>query len=202
MKRFVVGVVAVGYALTLMVGGVYAKEAKSNTVVFAGLPPVWLSISNKRKVMVTVSDQVSDGCWTSVNATKTAVELEMKRSGFKLSSDGGLGTISIFLTALGFEKAGICVVSQKMEVWITIVNKWTSNGHEVVALVNTQIWRRNGISTGGKGIVSNGLKDGFVGYAQQFLVDIDKRKEIMVEQIRKNATNKAAKAYWTNYKID
>jgi hypothetical protein len=176
-----------------------AAEFKSETFLWGGNAR-WLSITNNSTFKVNVSDQVTDGCWTNSTSVKTAVELELKRSGFKLATDKDSFSYRINLNTLGFEKAGICVTSYKMEMLWLGLDYVVFDGHRVTSLGNRIFWRRSGIYTGGKNIISGGLKETYVNIIQEFLVDIDKKKKENLDNILEVSKKDAkAKAYWEKF---
>lgn len=193
-------------ALTLAIcsSNGYAVEYKSNTLLF-GTTLDWLRINKNAEFKVIINDQVTDSCWTNATAVKTAVELELKRSGFKLSSEKNAFPFRIYLTTLGFEKAKICMVSMRMELWgFTSLDTFVKNDHKITSFLNYKFyWSRDGIVSGGKGNMSSWIKEDYIEYIQNLLVFIDKRKTAILEEVVKEAEkDAAAKAFWSKYKSD
>ena len=62
----------------------YAGAQDKTRVFVYDISPNWLILKQNTPFRVNVDDQVGDGCWTNTDAVKTAVELEIKRSGFKV----------------------------------------------------------------------------------------------------------------------
>ena len=83
----------------------------------------WIYMNKDTEFEVVISDHVVDGCWTNPSAVKTAVELELEKSGFKLADDNSVFTKTFYLSSTGYKtKQGFCVSDYSLELWSVIVD--------------------------------------------------------------------------------
>ena len=173
-----------------------AEEIDETTYIF-GMDTRWLSIENG-KFEVFVFDQVKDGCWTNSGAVKTAVELELNRSGYELASDDEDASNAIFLTSLGFSQSGICVATYSFEIYTGDTVRFYSGEHGVLSLYRSQLWENSGVLAGGKSKMNSGLKDSYVTLTQEFLVDVVKQKKNVVKEIIEKSSG-SERSFWESY---
>lgn len=176
-----------------------AEEIDKTTYIF-GMDTRWLSVE-KGKFEVFVFDQVKDGCWTNSAAVKTAVELELNRSGYELAGDDEHASNAIFLTSLGFLQSGICVATYSFEVYTSDTVRFYSGEHRVLSLYHSQLWEDSGVLAGGKSKMNSGLKDSYVNMTQEFLVNIAKQKKNVVREIIEKSTD-PERSFWENYNLE
>ena len=68
-----------------------------------------------KKYKVFVEDQITDGCWSSPDASKNAVALELKRSE-KLADEDIQFFNSFLLSGFGGELSGVCVAVVSLQL--------------------------------------------------------------------------------------
>jgi hypothetical protein len=222
MKQLGMALVGLALALATVIGGraFSADEKLSETSVFVN--PAFLWLRKGALFNVSVDDGVTDGCWTNADSVKTAVELELQRSGFdiaeKKDDDLVISQFDVLLETLGFsfistdnKKLG-CVGHYKLSVDSAGKSEFifNSNGHHLVYDGNNILWMESGL------VVSSNLNkpfmDGFIDFIKSFLVDTDKIKIDVVSEARANAEKvpvevrdlleSSAQAYWNAYKLD
>lgn len=173
-----------------------AADEFQTTYIF-GVDTRWLSVEDG-KFEVVLSDQVTDGCWTSSKSAKTAVELEITRSGYELVGDDEYANNSILLTSVGFLKAGVCVATYEFEIYAGDSIRFYKDEHEVLSLYKSRLWGASGVLTGGKDKMNVGLKEAYVDMAQEFLVNIGRQKSNALKVIRERAQGEE-KVFWEKY---
>jgi len=171
--------------------------------------PRWLGITTEKPIRVILSDQVKDGCWTSSLATKNSASLELTRSGFKIDDDKSFMPITIRLVATGYYSGGQCVAIYDTTVFHIGTSEYGISGHNITSLRLSPIWSSKGVISGPKNTFSTRLKERFTESVQEFLLEIQKQKEI----VRKTAVESAShvnkkegieahpsRDFWINYK--
>jgi hypothetical protein len=164
----------------------------------------WLKLDKNTEFSVTISDQVSGGCWTNIKAVKTAVELELKRSGYNLAVEGPEFSTKIFMTSLGYEMGEqYCVATYSMKVLGGAIGYFNESGHSVKSAVNAWLWTSDGILSVGKSEMNSRLKNAYVEMIQSFLIIIDAKKKAALKAVKATARiSPEAKDFWSNYKLD
>lgn len=71
-----------------------------------------------QKFLVDVDDQITDGCWSNPNSAKTAVELELKRSG--RLADKNIEWEKMFAKTIYLEGFGFAIGSSKSTCVVTL----------------------------------------------------------------------------------
>ena len=176
----------------------YATEPLSTTMVFnKNLGP--LKVLPGKFIAVTIDDQVADGCWTNAEATRIAVQSELKRSGYQAEGEIPAGYIN--LSAAG-RRAGehSCAVNIIFIVNTVVTDSHAVEGHQVTAIDNHIMWIRSILIVTSKTNISEKIKIGFVKMAQMFLADIERNRKLLLEDITKNAGD-VAKTFWSTYKL-
>ena len=176
----------------------YATEPLSTTMVFnKSLGP--LKVAPGKFVSVAIDDQVTDGCWTNAEATRIAVQLELKRSGYQ--AEGKIPAGYIYLSAAGHKTSeDTCAVNIIFIVNTVVTDSHVVAGHQVTAIDNHIMWVRSILIVTSKANMSEKIKVGFVKMAQMFLTDIGRNRKLLLEDITKNAGD-AAKTFWSTYKL-
>ena len=97
-------------------------------------------------------DKVGDGCWTNIGAVKTAVELEIKRSGFKLADDKYIFPTNVSIVSIGGKLSdNSCVATLRIEVWGPVVfEEFISDGNKINFIGQSILWQKEGVVIGGK----------------------------------------------------
>lgn len=158
----------------------------------------WMHVERDKRVKVAISDQVSDGCWRDPQTSKTAVELEFIRSGFKLDDKA---PSTILLTGIGYKTkgVGICVVSYYLTFNVIDVEETYAGGRRLVAITtNKDLYFQGGVMSGGAQDSSDRLKTNFVDFAQATLVHYSKQVQNVKDAIKANADTEGA-AFWLNW---
>jgi len=131
-------------------------------------------------IAVTVSNQASDGCWTSADASKNAVTLALRRNGLTVVEGGltdlGLTNLVMTLRVTGYETAGICAASYETSVMKAIITQVIipqggGSMQNIKSVGQFTIWSTEGLITGDKSDFSARIRQKFVESADEFLVD-------------------------------
>lgn len=199
----------IALVVALMIGFVFSHSAKasddfkSETWVL-GERAGWLSLNKGEEFKVFITDSVSDGCWTNASAAQTAVELELKRSGFKVVDEASFLSNVLILNSVGYKLGdNSCAASYRLEVLNGITDAYYINGHRLKGYTRATLWEHGGILSGAKNSMNNRLKNSFVELVQKFLVQIDKNKEKVLKAAKENAeADGGAKTFWTNYRFE
>lgn len=182
---------------------VKAEETISKTEVWANAR--WLLFNKENEVEVIISDQVEDGCWTNSKSVKTVVELELKRSGYKLADENTMFSKRFYLTSLGYEASGTCIVTYRIELWWMINDEYFFNGHKTNSYINTQAWASYGVLSGPKNGINTRIKESYVEIIQSFLIKIDQIRNDTLEVIKEAADiskDESSIAFWSSYNLD
>jgi hypothetical protein len=150
----------------------------------------WLHVNTgpiANEMRVVVEDQVENGCWTSAKASKTAVELELKRSGHTVSNtQSNHFDHRVVLSAQGYalDRNQICVIALQTSV-VTNVTETIGihGGHELANIRLVPIWTRRKLLTGPKYSMNSRTREEFVTSAQEFLNDVENVKADLIEQV-------------------
>ena len=163
----------------------------------------WLNLDKNTEFSLTISDQVSGGCWTNIKAVKTAVEVELKRSGYNLAVEGPEFSTKIFMTSLGYEMGEqYCVATYSMKVLGGAVGYFNESGHRVKSAVNAWLWTSDGILSDVKSQMNSRLKNAYVEMIQSFLSIIDAKQKAALKAVKATSSiSPEAKEFWSNYKL-
>ena len=179
-----------------------ASENENRFVVLFDVDSRWLSLDKDTVFELGVSDQVSDGCWKNIEATKNAVELELNRSSFQTSKDQILGW-NVVLKSVGYGfGSNLCAVYYELSVRAPDFRENHFGDHGVRALYYSTIWSQGGIMTGVKDSMSSRLKTAYVELIQVFLLDINKQKRALLEEAIKASDSPEQKNFWSSYKME
>ncbi len=186
------------WVLVIFSGVARSEESSRMTAIF-GLDPHWLGVKQTSTFQTIMSDEVSGGCWTNKKAVQTAIELELNRSNYKIEySDKKTPNYKVFVASVGFIKAGFCVVTYNLEVWRLDATSYHTSGHEVLSLRRAMLWSGRGVLTGAKQKMSNWLKETYTDLIKEFLVDINKNREAVLNRVRGSATGEE-KTFWNSF---
>jgi hypothetical protein len=188
--------------LTLFSQSIGAKDQPnlSETFVF-GHDLAWLTLRKGGEFVVLPNDSVEGGCWTNIKAVKTAVELELKRSGFKVvEEDDNFSRSLIILSATGYALSdNSCVASYNLLWRRTAFEEKNFEGHNLSSLYRPVSWRSGGVMSGSKSAFNLRLKEAFVELVQSFLNGIDNEQQKIKDAATETASSGEVKDYWSNY---
>jgi hypothetical protein len=190
--------------VTISLAPATKAEEITNTIIWENSSS-WMELNKGVEIRVEYSDGVKDGCWINAKTVKTAVELELKRSGYNITQEAEIAKFHIFLTSFGGDvfSEGSCAVAYDLGVWWWNKDEFSSNEHKITAYVNTPLWKSGGMLTGPKNGMNGRLKEKYVDLVQNFLNGIDVKRRAVLKEISESVTlTPEAKAYWSNYKID
>ena len=193
-------VVAITFAPTIN-----AAELTNTFIRGFGKDVGWLGLNKEQKFEVKIIDSVKDGCWTNAKSVKTAVESELKRSGYKLADEYVVGPIIVYIHSVGYaiDDRKSCIVSYELDIQRMLADKFSSVKHHLRSWVYASLWTRSGVMNGPKYGINREIKDNYVDLMQSFLSGIAAEKIAILEEIaRVDYVSSEAKAYWSNYKVD
>lgn len=173
------------------------SSAEDNTLIFDG-DFAYLRLENIKKVHVEVSDQVSDGCWTSLSQSRDAVKLEFIRSGYEVTEETAFMPI-VTVAAIGYQVGrGNCAVYQRVILEIPDYNSWTENGYNVDSYFYRTLTSEGNMITGPKGSMSGRIKNSFTDLAQSMLVSISEKKNRIADKVLDKSEGEAQR-FWQTY---
>jgi hypothetical protein len=174
--------------LVLIASRANALEPTNMTIDFNSQSLGWLEVTRGgiwNQMRVTINDQVSDGCWKSPQTSKTAAELELKRSKYGVSENTNdkLDNL-VVLTALGYAlNTQVCVVSLETSLVATVTeNKSTRGDHELQNMRRSTIWDRKALISGPKSSMNSRIKETFINHIQSFLNSVDSIKKAIISK--------------------
>lgn len=164
---------------------------------FISEDPRWLSIKPGSDLSIAVDDQVTDGCWTSATASRNAVALEFRRSGYKLVDVEGSIAPLLVLRANGYKtNNNNCVAHLTLVLLWGLPSNSFIDGHIVGTFRRDPIWEASMLLSGSN--MSSRLKNIFVEQAQRLLLEIDENRQSTLQAIRASATGSEAD-FWNAY---
>lgn len=183
---------------------------KSEVMIFEN-DASWLGIG-EYSFRVFVDDQVGDGCWKYPDATKNALELELKRSGIGVAGTDAPYLHTAKAISVGYKtKSGLCVVSYRLEVTGSGSDFFVRDGHRITSFVTRQIWNSSGVMTGPDSDMSSRIKESYVNAIQSFLNTIESKKMSVIEEVLELSSRtdvppvfaplnpQAASVFWREY---
>ena len=175
----------------------YAAGPLASTVIYnKNLLP--LKIMPGKFIAVSIDDHVADGCWTNAEATRAAVQAELKRNGYGV--EGAIPAAYMSLSAAGREASkDICAVNIIVIVKTVVMDSHSVDGHAVTAIDNHIMWIRSMLVATPKAHIAGRIKNRFVKLAQMFLSDIGRERQPLLDEITRHAEG-AAHAFWSSYK--
>jgi hypothetical protein len=165
----------------------------------------WLGLNKQQKFEVKIIDSVKDGCWTNSKSVKTAIESELKRSGYKLADEYVVGPIIVTIRSVGYavDDRKSCIVSYELDIQRMLTDNFSSVKHHLRSWVYASLWTRSGVMNGPKNGINRKLKDNYIDLIQSFLTGIAAEKKAILEEIaRVDYVSSEARTYWSNYRID
>lgn len=150
----------------------------------------WLSFtagSPLRHMRVTINYQVTDNCWTSAEASKTAIELELKRSGYTLAKNNNFKIDHVIvLSALGYaiDANSLCVITLGTSINTNVTEiVGISGGHKLENIRHQSIWSRRALLTGPKTSMNSIIRETFITHIQEALNNVEGIKEGIRKQV-------------------
>lgn len=184
-------------------------EPLTSTALFDGPSPSWLSLTPGAKFNVFISDEIKNQCWTKSNSAKTAVTLELQRSGFEVVDKGYDFYLEIYgLGSAIFNKGGSrlgCAGMWKVDIGRSFGTQisfesadWPEAGHEIKKLTYGTLYSTWGTQSSSDTL--DDINDSFVEAVQTFLTMIPQRKQEILEAVQESKyANDEAKAFWKNW---
>jgi hypothetical protein len=163
-----------------------------------------MNVAGAEALRVTVDDQVSEGCWKYPQATQTAVELELERSGFSVSSEGAsVFSPSVIIRSLGFKVGGeTCVVSVRLDVMTGALTTYSRGGHQLNGLTLVPLYSNTAVLIAPLSDVGERIKQSHVEFVQDFLVSIKRKQIEILDRAASFSSPQEAKTYWEEQKIE
>lgn len=157
----------------------------------------WYRITETNSYDVAISNGVDDQCWTGEAPTKTAVELEIKRSNLPVKSDA-LIPVLISLNSIGYAlNSSSCVVTHELTVSIPDIEERNQEGYKLSSIQYRQLWKDNGVMSGAKADINFRLKEQYVQSIQSFLNEIDVRQNSVLAEIQSSEqASDTVKSFW------
>jgi len=190
--------------VTISFAPVTTASESTETIVW-GEEVSWVHFVKGQEFYVRIFDSVKDGCWTNTKAVKTVVELELKRSGYKLTDEmsGYPILVNVGSTGYAINDGSGCVVAYELDIQRVVTDIFFSGQHKLKSFVPASIWANSGVMSGQKNNSNSRLKEKYVEMIQSFLIGIDAEQKTVLDAIAKNEdASPEAKAYWANYEID
>ena len=156
--------------------------AQSDIIVFNDTG--YASVYEGANIRVLIDNQSEDSCWSNDNIAKTAVELELKRSGFTTKDE--FSSLSAVLKVLAYETSSTtCVASFHTDINIMFVEKRFENDspEPIKSFLSRTLWSTTGVLSGAKSQQNQRLKETFIENIQSFLNQYNDRKEELLEEI-------------------
>jgi len=140
----------------------------------------WAAFDQNTSIKIFVKDKVIDGCWTSIDATKNAIELELSQNGIRISHDDNKHKPEYILviSGVGYEQNhnNQCIIYYSMEIASNIISLYKLYGIEVSGVTYANLWSESRLLAITKSKANVKLKERFVELAQRFLVDLLKNR--------------------------
>ncbi len=174
-------------------------------VLLGGKDLKWLTAAQRKVVTLDVEDNMSNGCWTNVSATQTAIALEFTRSNYTIlameesPTADSVGGVFVYFSAFGYGlKSGACIGVIEMKVNVLDTTSLNSNDLEATALIERTIYEAPILLlTGPKSEFSGRIKVAMVEQIQQYLVMLPK-KVVEVSSAVVDKASESEKAQWRN----
>lgn len=199
MKRHYYLILTLTLALGYFPAPSSAEEQIGNLFLF-DQDPGWYRMLGRDSVSIVVYDEISDGCWTNIEATTNAVKIELIRSGYKVV-DGAPSFIPVIqLYGSGREDGGgRCVITTALSLFIDDMGIYYSMESGVNSSITTTYRRRlltsSYIMSGTRSSSNRRIKEAFVEHAQNILIEIDARSREAISAIAEQPDG-PAKRYW------
>lgn len=156
----------------------------------------WLRLSDRKEVYLEVNDEVSEGCWKTPQSTKTAVELEFTRSGFRVGPTEGRYIPRVIISSLGFRTSDLlCVVAVRLDVLATANTNYNDGAHYVGGSTRSSLYSRDGVLVS-PGDASDSIKTSHVDFVQAFLVQIENNAKTVILRAIINSDNNESRSHW------
>ncbi len=155
----------------------------------------WLEARLRKKISVNLVDSVKGGCWSNSNTAKTAVSLELVRSGYVVAENEAA---QVLMWATGYNSGNRGCVSSYGFSFQIYGNEQRSAFSEAGVLPlqsyhTRNLFERSGVMTG-PGDLSDRLATEFQSISQEFLVTVSTQNDALQSEIL--ALNEPHKSYW------
>ncbi|WP_181838521.1 hypothetical protein [Thalassospira profundimaris] len=178
---------------------VSASEDTDITGMLANL--AWFQIGENRPIKLEVIDEISGGCWKSVEATKNAIKLELQRSNLAFSEEQNGTFAYVTLHGVGYETSNYsCAVYISMLVSTLSVERTTLGDMELRTGDFPTFWQQGALLSGPKSDMSKRLKDKFVEMSQALILNIyEERKRIRSDLATHETLTDMQRTVWESY---
>lgn len=195
MRNFIViGVYLFLHAFSIEV--IAEGEEDLNATIW-GYDTGWLMLKNAELLDVHLDDQVEDGCWTDLSGTRNAVELQLIRSGYETQDgeDGSIFIPDVSISAVGYEVAGVCAMALTLKASVPDFAEYAVGDGVLTSLYAKSVVSYGAVVTSGKSGSNSMMKNQFESMVQQFLVDVQRVKQIMRGELEEQEQD-AGTEYW------
>lgn len=177
-----------------------AAAQSSNSAIIFGPNMSLIGLSSSRQAAVVVSDQVTDGCWLSPQATVDAVKLELIRNDFKIVNQSSF-SYDVHLIALGYQLSdSSCAVAAEIEVTGIQFEDYRDQDFHLGTIFYPVIYSSNILLTGNKTDMTNRVTNAFEDLTRGFLVKLAEEKSYLESTLGDHSDmTEAQKRFWINY---
>ncbi|MBW4963645.1 hypothetical protein [Sulfitobacter sp. CW3] len=175
------------FVFSLSLSLLFCCHVAADTIPTYTLFGVDIQLAQMRKdtaISVVTSDQVSDGCWTSGQASEFALQRELIDAGYTNITEASPFGASVFITAIGYSSNEYsCAVSVTLSLWLANIERREFGNALFFSFGRKNALEYTSILTGPKTDMSDRIKETVRDYADQLIVDIQKHKNFAQEQI-------------------
>jgi hypothetical protein len=154
----------------------------------------WLWFTKSQVTHVIINNSAK-GCWTNIQAAKSAVELELMRSGYEL---GDNAATVVLLSASSYKAPDFNYCS----VWVTFKllasrenHWWNGRLHMSSAAGSTVIFERGVVLGGQPSFIDHKIREAVQSAAAQMLAESVKRKSAVLNELSSTPNKKLARAF-------
>ncbi|HHG89906.1 MAG TPA: hypothetical protein ENJ90_05430 [Devosia sp.] len=185
----------VAFCVSLLMSPTHLKAEIDGVI---GINPAWLFIDKTRVFSVSLSDQVSGGCWLSSNRSKDVVELELIRSGAEIA-DSGRYDPKIEVTAIGFSTSErSCSVYVSFQIWVNETSEIGKDGRSIGSVYPSLLWSSGTLLAGPKSDMSSRILETHQSQVRSFLVDLSKNAAFIRSEIVE-VSSEENKDFWRQF---
>lgn len=155
----------------------------------------YISFILNPRAKVAVIDEVSDGCWLTTREAKTAVEVELLRSGIVIDDDDSLSS-TIFLYGIGYKTDyGACFVSIDLSIYAYDFVEITHEPYSISSIFSREMASFGAVLSGAQSTMSGRIKDKFIELSKELIVDMNNEKRSTLRKLY-DSENTNATNYW------
>jgi len=182
-----------------------AQEKSVNDLFLPDIDTGWLRFLGEKTISVVVDDQVTGGCWTSAEATKTAVKLQFIRSGYTVVDETNTFNPVLRIRGYGYKGAeNYCVTVASIDLLAFDYGIYAYGNYIVNPSITSaflrEIMSSDYLISGRQSNQSQRMKEKFVEMSQKMLVTITDKKQEVKGRIAALVDGEAKK-YWTDHFI-